>query len=76
MTNAKRPLPSLRFIVFAEQTIELIPLTDKKGRVTPGYWAVPGGDIRTTKQLSDHCKRKGFRHCITGTDGVRRREWL
>ena len=76
MTYAKKPLPSLRFVIYAHQTIELIPHTNKKGHVTPGYWAVMGGGLKTTKELVDLCKSKGFRHQITGEDGVRRREWL
>lgn len=66
MTRPKRPLPPLRFVIYAHQTIRLIPITDRKGRVKRGYWAVPGGRVLTTKELSDMCKRQGYRHAIEG----------
>lgn len=70
MTLPKKPLPPLRFVIYAQQTFELIPHTDNKGRVTAGYWCVPGGEIRTTKELSDHCKANGWRHAIVGDEGT------
>lgn len=70
MTLPKKPLPSLRFVVYAQQAYELIPHTDPKGRVTPGYWCVPGGEIKTTKELSDYCKSQGWRHAIIGDDNT------
>ena len=72
----RKPLPSLRFVVYGVQTIELIPCTDEKGNVVPGYWELMGGGTRTTKQMSDTCKHHGFRHCIVGNDRQRRKEWM
>ena len=76
VTPAKKPLPSLRFIIYAQEPIELIPHTNRKGIVTPGYWCVPGGTLATTKELSDRCKAQGYRHAIVGDDNtnLRRQE--
>lgn len=74
MTDAKRPLPSLRLVIYARpHTIRLIPQTTPKGRVLPGLWAIPGGGISNTQQVSDRCKLHGWRWEIIGHDGSRRR---
>ena len=75
MTDKKRPLPSLRFVIMlgGGQQMRLIPQTTPKGVVIPGLWALPGKDIKTTDWLIGRCKREGWRFEITGSDGSRKR---
>lgn len=74
MTDAKRPLPSLRFVIYAKpHTIRLIPQTTPKGRVLPDLWAIPGGRIESTANVVKTCVLFGWRYEITGDNGVRRR---
>lgn len=75
MTDKKRPLPSLRFVIYLpdHRVMRLIPQTTPKGIVIPGLWALPGGRIKTTDWLKACCKREGWRFEITGSDGSRKR---
>lgn len=74
MTIAKRPLPSLRFVIYARpHTIRLIPQTTPKGKVLPGLWAIPGGGIENTEDVIARCAAKCWRFEIIGHDGSTKR---
>jgi hypothetical protein len=69
MTLPKRPLPSLRFVIYSRTGVlmyRLIPQTTPKGRVIPDLWAIPGERIEHTTELAQLCKRNGWRHRIEG----------
>ena len=79
MTTAKRPLPSLRFVISSRGgrgvapgvLFRLIPHTDSKGRVTPDLWCLPGGQLESTDALIERCKRAGWSWERKGSDGRR-----
>ena len=75
MTVAKRPLPSLRFVVFVSkmEKYELIPQTTPKGRIIADVWAVPGDQLMHTNDLIARCKARGWKYEIQGDIGNQRR---
>jgi hypothetical protein len=76
MTRAKRPLPTLRFVVIGRDgkvLYRLIPQTTPKGNVLPDLWAMPGERIVNTADLAKRCRRYGWRYRIEGDTGSRRK---
>lgn len=73
MTDPKKPLPSLRFVIYTRlQIFQLIPQTTPKGRVIPDVWAVPGDRLMHTNELKERCRANNWRWEITGDDGTAR----
>lgn len=78
MSNAKRPLPSLRFAIYERAgrkgfVMALIPQTTPRGKVLPNLWAMPGGGIENTETLIERCKRCQWHYEITGSDDSTKR---
>lgn len=73
MTEPKRPLPSLRFVMHITrgQSVALIPQTTPKGYVVPDIWALPGGKVETTDMLIKRCKKNRWRWEIVGESNRR-----
>lgn len=71
MTRPKRPLPSLRFVIYSRNgtvLYRLIPQTTPKGFVMKDLWAVPGERIQHTADLIRLCSARGWRYEIKGSD--------
>jgi hypothetical protein len=75
MTDAKRPLPTLRFVITVKKGViyHLIPQTTPKGRVITDVWAVPGDQLMHTNDLIARCKAQGWKYEIQGDIGNQRR---